>query len=36
VDALRCLLRDALVICDATVKLKRGDKNETVKVSLPE
>jgi membrane-associated protease RseP (regulator of RpoE activity) len=35
-ESLRRLLRDALAIGDATVKLKRGDKTETVKVSLPE
>jgi hypothetical protein len=33
---LRRLLRDALAIGDATVTLKRGDKTETVKVTLPE
>lgn len=35
-EALRRLLRDALAIGDATVKLQRGEKTETVKVSLPE
>ena len=35
-ESLRRLLRDALAIGDATVKLQRGDKTETVKVSLPE
>jgi PDZ domain len=35
-ESLRRLLRDALAIGDATVTLKRGDKTETVKVSLPE
>ncbi len=35
-ESLRRLLRDALAIVDATVTLKRGDKTETVKVSLPE
>jgi hypothetical protein len=36
VESLRRLLRDALAIGDATVKLKRGDKTMTVKVTLPE
>jgi S1-C subfamily serine protease len=35
-ESSRRLLRDALAIGDATVKLKRGDATETVKVSLPE
>jgi hypothetical protein len=35
-ESLRRLLRDALAIGDATVKLRRGEKTETVKVSLPE
>ena len=35
-ESLRRLLRDALAIGDTTVKLQRGDKTETVKVSLPE
>ena len=35
-ESLRRLLRDALAIGDATVKLQRGDKTETVKVALPE
>ncbi len=35
-EALRRLLRDALAIGDATVKLQRGDTTTTVKVSLPE
>jgi membrane-associated protease RseP (regulator of RpoE activity) len=35
-ESLRRLLRDALALGDATVTLKRGDKTETVKVSLPE
>ena len=35
-ESLRRLLRDALAIGDATVKLQRGDRIETVKVSLPE
>jgi hypothetical protein len=35
-ESLRRLLRDALSIGDATVKLQRGDKTEVVKVSLPE
>jgi hypothetical protein len=35
-ESLRRLLRDALAIGDATVKLRRGDKTETVKVALPE
>jgi membrane-associated protease RseP (regulator of RpoE activity) len=35
-ESLRRLLRDALAVGDATVKLKRGDKTETFKVSLPE
>jgi hypothetical protein len=35
-ESLRRLLRDALAIGDASVKLQRGDKAETVKVSLPE
>ncbi|MCI0700088.1 MAG: PDZ domain-containing protein [Planctomycetia bacterium] len=35
-ESLRRLLRDNLAIGDATIKLKRGDKTETVKVALPE
>jgi hypothetical protein len=35
-ESLRRLLRDALAVGDATVKLRRGEKTETVKVSLPE
>ena len=35
-ESLRRLLRDALAIGDATVKLQRGEKTEVVKVSLPE
>ncbi len=35
-ESLRRLLRDALAIGDATLTLKRNDKTETVKVSLPE
>ena len=35
-ESLRRLLRDALAIGDATLTLKRGDKTETVKVSLPD
>jgi hypothetical protein len=35
-ESLRRLLRDALAIGDATVKLRRGDKTETAKVVLPE
>ena len=35
-ESLRRLLRDALAIGEATVKLQRGDKTETVKVVLPE
>jgi hypothetical protein len=35
-ESLRVLLRDALALGDATVKLKRGDKTETVTVALPE
>jgi hypothetical protein len=35
-ESLRRLLRDALAIGDATVKIQRGDKTETVKVVLPE
>ncbi|MCI0701574.1 MAG: PDZ domain-containing protein [Planctomycetia bacterium] len=35
-ESLRRLLRDALAIADATVKLQRGDKTETLKVALPE
>jgi S1-C subfamily serine protease len=35
-ESLRQLLRDSLAIGDATVKLQRGDKTETVKVALPE
>jgi hypothetical protein len=35
-ESLRRLLRDALAIGDATVKLNRGGKTMTVKVSLPE
>ena len=35
-ESLRRLLRDALAVGDATIRLKRGDKAETVKLSLPE
>jgi hypothetical protein len=35
-ESLRRLLRDALAVGDAAVKLKRGDKTESVKLSLPE
>jgi hypothetical protein len=35
-ESLRRLLRDALAVGDATVKLQRGDKTETVKITLPE
>jgi PDZ domain len=35
-ESLRRLLRDALAIGDATVTLRRDEKTETVKVSLPE
>jgi hypothetical protein len=35
-ESLRRLLRDALAIGDATLTLRRGEKTETVKVSLPE
>jgi hypothetical protein len=35
-ESLRRLLRDALAIGDATVKLNRGGKSVTAKVSLPE
>ena len=35
-EALRRLLRDALAVGDANLKLKRSDKIETVKVVLPE
>ncbi len=35
-ESLRRLLRAALAIGVATVKLQRGDKTETVKVTLPE
>jgi hypothetical protein len=35
-ELLRRLLRDALAIGDANVTLRRGEKTETVKVSLPE
>jgi hypothetical protein len=35
-ESLRRLLRDALAVGDATITLSRGDKTETVKVSLPE
>jgi hypothetical protein len=35
-ESLRRLLRDALALGDATVTLRRGEKTETVKVSLPE
>jgi hypothetical protein len=35
-ESLRRLLRDALAVGDATVKLHRGDKAETAKVSLPD
>jgi S1-C subfamily serine protease len=35
-ESLRRLLRDALAVGDATLTLKRGDKTETVTVTLPE
>ncbi len=35
-ESLRRRLRDSLANGDATVTLKRGDKTETVEVSLPE
>jgi hypothetical protein len=35
-DSLRRLLRDALAVGDATVRVKRGDDTTTVKVALPE
>jgi len=35
-ESLRRLLRDALAIGDATVKLQRGATSETVKIALPE
>lgn len=35
-ESLRRLLRDALAVGDATVKLKRGNETVTVKLSLPE
>ena len=35
-ESLRRLLRDAVAVGDATLTLRRGDKTETVKVSLPE
>jgi hypothetical protein len=35
-ESLRRLLRDALAIGDAAVKLQRGEKTVTVKVALPE
>ena len=35
-ESLRRLLRDALAIGDATVVVRRGEKTETLKVSLPE
>jgi S1-C subfamily serine protease len=35
-ETLRRLLRDALAIGDATVKLKRGNDTLTVKLTLPE
>jgi hypothetical protein len=35
-ESLRRLLRDALAVGDATVKFRRGEKTETVKVALPE
>jgi hypothetical protein len=35
-ESLRRLLRDALAVGDATVKLQRGKKTETVKITLPE
>jgi type II secretory pathway component PulC len=35
-ESLRRLLRDALAVGDATVILRRGEKTETVTVSLPE
>jgi hypothetical protein len=36
VEALRRLLRDALAVGDAAVKLKRGDETLSVKLALPE
>jgi hypothetical protein len=36
VETLRRLLRDALAIGDASMKLKRGDGTETVKIALQE
>jgi hypothetical protein len=35
-ESLRQLLRDALAVGDATVTIRRGDKTETVTVTLPE
>ncbi len=35
-ESLRRLLRDALAVGDAAVKLHRGDKTETVTLSLPD
>jgi hypothetical protein len=35
-ESLRRLLRDALAVGDATLTVKRGDKTETVTVTLPE
>jgi hypothetical protein len=35
-ESLRRLLRDALAVGDAAVKLRRGDQTLTVKMSLPE
>jgi membrane-associated protease RseP (regulator of RpoE activity) len=35
-ESLRRVLRDALAVGEATVILHRGEKTETVKVSLPE
>lgn len=34
-ESLRRLLRDALAVGDATVRVRRGDKVETLKVTLP-
>jgi len=35
-ESLRRLLRDALALGDAAVVVRRGDRTETLKVSLPE
>lgn len=35
-ESLRQVLRDALAIGDAAVTVRRGDKTETVKISLPD